>query len=326
MPTEKPKTPRPKTEVVEEQIEVTPPQVIEQVTLREALLQSAEPALEEKPVVIEENAPIVIARRPMPKILKEKQVVRPVKITATQEQKPKITVEKPKSAAITEEPLAAEHELLVEEEFFETETVIPSQEFENVTSDPQPEFSEKSVLIDQTTQEKPNIQLLQLELSFLMFEAEQTDEPLVLAVEQVPPIVGQLTEHIATLEPPAAEESTAILGIMVEKISLLDEVTETSVDPEQLEQELEILCDRLLICLGVEPTPELVKQFVLLLKEDHIKQQARSGANQAMDEGTHERKQLNALADDYQTTPTFWSGLGKCALRFIHKDYANQLA
>lgn len=318
---EKPKITEQKTVIVKEQIPTIQERAVEKITLREALLQPAQPIREEKPVLIKEDAPIIIAKRPAPKIIKEKQMVSPVKAAPMQELEQRVITEEPEPVAIDTEPLVQESEFIAEVGVIEAEILAEPLEFEDDTVEFLAEVMEELVVLEQAVIEKPDIQLLKAELPFLVFEAEIKEEHLETEAEPqpIPPVIEQLVEHIATLEPRVAEEPAAILGIVVEKIALLYEATEMAVDSEQVEQELEILCERLLVCLGVEPSPELVKQFVLLLKDDYQIRQMEE-IQIIEDEGTHERKPLNTLTDDYQIMPPFWSGLGKYAL------YASQVA
>lgn len=139
--------------------------------------------------------------------------------------------------------------------------------------------------------------ILLAELPFLDFvpieKAIAEDVDYVEIAEPSQTITEQIAEYIQTLESAKAEEAEAILGVMTEKIQLLlehSELTEddTSMDAEILEQELGVLCERLLVCIGIEPSSENVNRLMISLKAE-IQQNLEAEAV-VYDQGTHEKK------------------------------------
>jgi len=135
-------------------------------------------------------------------------------------------------------------------------------------------------------------------------------------VEPVPAISEQITEYIQALEPAQAEEAEAILKVMMEKIqSLLEIVPETQdrQESEAIEQELEVLCTRMLVCMGIEPSAKNVSQLIRNLM---LEIQTQMADKTIIDEGTHEKKpamsQLLDELSDMLKPPVL---LGKYALQ-----------
>lgn len=172
----------------------------------------------------------------------------------------------------TEEPIVAE-----------TVPDIADEEFTLI-----PELAEVVI-----TEEVPDFQMLQTELPFLVFDQPKTEIITENIIEQIEQkiIAAQLMEHIETLEPAKAEESAAILDVITYKIQLLHEILrndDSHEAPEVIQQQLEILCTRMLVCMGIEPKPETVKHLILALRQEYTQQVAAEQTEQ--DVGTHERK------------------------------------
>lgn len=134
--------------------------------------------------------------------------------------------------------------------------------------------------------EEPNLQLLQETLPFLVFEAHDAYD--AEEVAEQPTIVEQLAVYIETLEPAEAEEAGTILEVIMDKIELLTE-TFSEEEAQILELELEVICARMLICMGIEPTPEITKNLILALRKEYL-MQLEMMQTEEIDEGTHERK------------------------------------
>ena len=135
-------------------------------------------------------------------------------------------------------------------------------------------------------------------------------------VEPVPILSEQIAEYIQALEPAQAEEAQAILGVMMEKIqSLLEIVPETQdkQESEAIEQELEVLCTRILVCMGIEPNAKNVSRLIHSLTLE-IQLQLREA--QIIDEGTHEKKPyMSLLLDELSDNMKPPVLLGKYALQ-----------
>ena len=153
----------------------------------------------------------------------------------------------------------------------------------------------------ETAFELPDFEQLEIALPFIEFhQPEQTAlEGEYSETEEILNVVDQLFQHFETLEPEPAEEASEILSIIMEKIQEL-ESEETGIYRDALGQELETICERMLICMDIEPTPVLVKNLLLVLKIEH---QERLGLNPkiAYDAGTHERK--NAMLQSAYSLP-----------------------
>lgn len=148
-------------------------------------------------------------------------------------------------------------------------------------------------IIKKSEVESPDYNFLQIEMPFLVLAEELKILP--LETDEIPeptPILERLTDHIQTLEPGVAEEAAAILEIVLDKIVQLQELSETPVEtqnPEMLEHELEVLCIELLQCMGIKPSPKLVKHLLLALKAEH-QAQMRAAQESFLESGTHEHK------------------------------------
>lgn len=230
-------------------------------------------------------------------------------ITKKAENKPVVIPQEEETIIIPEAPPMVEVMQLKHD--IEPEEVI-YQEFvdinESVQAMPEVNMTEAEVI---------NYELLSTEFPFLIIAEilNVTDE--VEVADEIPPVLEQLQTFAETLEPAKATESLAIMDIMMEKIVLLSD-EDTILGPEQveqLEQELEILCERLLVCMGVEPKPETVKQLILVLKNEYLEQIEET--KQDYDEGTHEFKQTmsNVMHGLQDTLHPSMPWLGRYALR-----------
>lgn len=130
-------------------------------------------------------------------------------------------------------------------------------------------------------------EILQTQLPFLdiseSYDILQSED----SAEMLEPtyVSRQLAEFIQTLEPSKELEATAILAILMEDIKDIVDFPDT-ITLEKTE-EMEILCIRLLECLGVEPNKETSTRLLRIL----ILEAKIQIANQILDEGTHEKKQ-----------------------------------
>lgn len=254
-------------------------------TLREVLLHPIKQTIQEKPTV-KQSVPVVVKEREVPKVVHKKPVTQPAKVEQKIHMQPIPVAEKRPVVEIAPQ-------IVIEEK-----VVVPASEMSEIISmeSEQPPTTE---LVPEDNLEKPDTVLLQSELPFLVFEVSEDeknpDAELVLAQ----PLSEQLYERIQTLEPIKVEEATAILEVISEKITELYELELTEENTEQVQQQLEILCTRMLVCMDIEPTPEVVKQLILALRQEYIEQVQEEVSLE--DEGTHERKHnLGQLIHDIQ--------------------------
>jgi hypothetical protein len=154
--------------------------------------------------------------------------------------------------------------------------------------------------------EQPDYELLAEALPFIVFEQEEVASEDSDTIEK-PPLVEQLAQFIETLEPTQAEEAGAILDVIMEKIQLFYE-EDSAENQEILEEELELICARMLVCMGVKPTPETVKHLLLALKKEYL-EQLELTEKEIYDEGTHERKQFSQMLHDLPDVVHPLSGL-----------------
>ena len=102
----------------------------------------------------------------------------------------------------------------------------------------------------------------------------------------------------------------------MEKIQILLEIvpeTSDQQESEAIEQELEVLCTRILVCMGIEPSAKNVSRLIQSLM---LEIQLQLHEAQIIDEGTHEKKpamsQLLDELSDMLKPPVL---LGKYALQ-----------
>lgn len=226
------------------------------------------------------------------------------------------------------EVMVEETQPVVELPFFESETELPELELEVIESphveievepdEAQVVIAPKVPLVETEAKieiEQPDYELLAEALPFIVFEQDEVANEDSEVLEK-PTLVEQLTVYIETLEPARAEEAEAILDVIMEKIQLIYE--EDSTEEQQiLEQELEIICVRMLVCMGVEPIPETVKHLLLALKKEYL-EQVELAEEEIYDQGTHERKNFTRVLHDLpDIIHPLSSILGKYTLRLV---------
>lgn len=146
-------------------------------------------------------------------------------------------------------------------------------------------------LVEVVKAEPLQLETLQAELPFLDISLHVLEDSPVKTLEKTShvPVLEQLMTHTENLDIPQRAEAQAIITILTSKIEQSLVGVDDPFEQEALEQELEAICERLLIVMGViDPSEELVKQFVLLLKKDVIAQLEL--AEEVFVDGMHERK------------------------------------
>ena len=276
------KKPIPQTELVKTIIKPEPTQKI--TTVR---------ALEQKPVPIIYKPEPQRNRTATDPTVVEEQVTKPTRVQMKAES-PVAKTHKP-----TETSYSAIRDAFLPE--------LPDVETHEPTVDPALIDYESSVddmdtfMQPKTAFEQPDVELLELALPFIEFQQPEQSalEGEYSDTEEIPSVVDQLYQHFETLQPELALEASEILNIIMGKIQEL-EAEETGEYRETLEQELETICERMLVCMGIEPNPELVKNLLLVLKIEH-QEQLELNTQISYDKGTHERK--NAVFQSIYSLP-----------------------
>lgn len=165
---------------------------------------------------------------------------------------------------------------------------------------------------------QPDIQLLQEAMPFINFDIFNDVEVAMDEEATNLTIVEQIYTFIETELTENAVEATAILDEIGIRIEQYYDVQTDIEKLERLDNELEIICTRLLVCIGVEPEPETIRQFILAIKKDYLFKQV-SATDTPDDEGTHERKHAFDTVSpypDYSSQNTIPALIGRYALSF----------
>lgn len=135
------------------------------------------------------------------------------------------------------------------------------------------------------------------ELTFVLpsYENEADQQT---AESEGPRVLEQVQERINTLQPEVAQEATAILDVVVEKLQeIVKSDQELSDLDEGQREELELYTARLLTCLGIEPSKKNINQFLDIMFIEQ--KQIWAELPEITDEGTHEIKSaMSQLFDD----------------------------